>query len=137
AALFGPDRVPLTRGEMEQHFLLMAHARADLLALIAHLPDNVLDWEPGGMGAASAFSVRRIARHVGNADEWYVSRLVPPDTLPREWETDGDLLLLEFLEMERRTAVERLRRLSEAELEGVFYPTAWTHNPGEAWTARK
>ncbi|MBN1660092.1 MAG: type II toxin-antitoxin system HicB family antitoxin [Anaerolineae bacterium] len=133
AALFSPDHVPLTRDEMEERFRLMAHARADLLALIAHLPEGVLDWEPGG----GAFSIRRIARHVGDAEQWYVSRLVPPDTLPHEWDTDEALPLIEFLEMERRTAVDRLRHLADAELAGVFYPTAWTNHPDEAWTARK
>ena len=39
--------------------------------------------------------------------------------------------------MERRTALELLSKLNEAERSGVFYPTHWTQHPGEAWTARK
>jgi len=133
AALFSADRLPVTRDEMEGYFRLMACARADLLALIGHLPEDVLDWEPG----AGAFSIRRIVRHVGNAEQWYVSRLVPVDTLPREWDDDEGMGLLAFLEMERRTAVERLRRLADDELAGVFYPEVWTRHPDEAWTVRK
>jgi len=118
---------------MEHHFRLMAYARADLLALVQTLPDEVLDWQP----APQSLSIRRLLRHVGNAEEWYVSRLVPPETLPPEWEHDGELPTFEFLEMERRTAVTWLRQLSDEERSGVFYPTHWTQHPEEPWTARK
>ncbi len=133
AALFPPDREPITPEEMEYYFRLMAHARADLLALVEGLPDDLLDWQP----SPESFTLRRILRHIGNAEEWYVSRLVPPDTLPPEWEHDEDLPLLDFLEMERRTAVARLRQLTDEERSGVFYPTVWTDHPDEPWTARK
>jgi len=133
AALFPPDREPVTPEEMEHHFRLMGHARADLLDLVRDLPDEVLDWQPD----AESFSIRRLLRHIGNAEEWYVSRIVPPETLPPAWEHDENLPLFEFLEMERRTAVERLRQLTTEERSGVFYPTQWTDHPDEPWTARK
>jgi predicted RNase H-like HicB family nuclease/uncharacterized damage-inducible protein DinB len=133
AALLPPDREPLTPQEMERHFRLMGHARADLLALTQHLPGELLDWQP----EPGSFSIRRLLRHVGNAEQWYVSRLVPPDTLPPEWEGDEDLPIFEFLAMERRTAIARLRQLTVDERADVFYPTAWTAHPDEAWTARK
>jgi len=133
AALFPPDRAPLAPDEMEIYFRLMAHARADLLALVEGLPDEVLDRQQG----AEAWTIRRILRHIGNAEEWYVSRLVPPETLPAEWEHDDELPVFEFLAMERRTAVDRLRRLSAGEREVVAYPVRWTNHPDEPWTARK
>jgi uncharacterized damage-inducible protein DinB/predicted RNase H-like HicB family nuclease len=133
AALLAPDREPLAVEEMEAHFRWMGYARADLLALVEELPEQLLDWTP----FPGAYPLRRVLRHVGNAEEWYVSRLVPPATLPAEWEQDRDLPLFEFLEMERRTAVARLRDLSEAERSQVVYPAHWTDHPGEAWTARK
>jgi len=133
AALFPPDREPITPEEMEHYFRLMAHARADLLALVHDLPDDLLDWQLD----VQSFSIRRLLRHLGNAEEWYVSRLVSPDTLPPEWEHDEDLPIFEFLEMERRTAVARLRQLTEEERSGVFYPTYWTQHPHEPWTLRK
>jgi uncharacterized damage-inducible protein DinB len=111
----------------------MRHARDDLLALVQGLPDAVLDWQQ----SADTFSIRRVLRHLGNAEEWYVSRLVSPETLPAEWEGDESLPLWAFLEMERRTAVERLRQLTGSERGEVFYPTMWTDHPEEAWTARK
>ena len=92
AALLPPDLEPLTLDEMEGYFRLMAHARADLLALTQHLPDDLLDWQP----TPESFSIRRILRHVGNAEEWYVSRLVPPDSLPPEWDDDENLPLSTF-----------------------------------------
>ncbi|MFQ6102341.1 MAG: DinB family protein [Anaerolineae bacterium] len=133
AALFPPDREPVTPEEMEWAFRMMTHARADLLALVRGLPDDVLDWQPG----PRSFSIRRLLRHVGNAEEWYVSRIVEPETLPSEWEHDEELPIFEFLEMERRTALARLRQLTEEERSGVFHPTRWTNHPEESWTARK
>ena len=133
AALFAPDRDPITPEEMEHHFRLMADSRADLLALVEDLPDELLDWRPD----PQSYTIRRVLRHIGNAEEWYVSRLVSPETLPAEWEDDEGLPILEFLEMERRTALDRLRRLSETERSEVFYPQQWTDHPEERWTARK
>ena len=133
AALLPPDLEPLTPEEMEHVFRLLAHSRADLLALVQDLPDEVLDWQPD----PESFSIRRVLRHIGNAEEWYVSRLVAPESLPPEWEHDEDMPLFEFLEMERRTAIERLRRLTDEERAAVFHPTHRTDHPEEAWTARK
>jgi uncharacterized damage-inducible protein DinB/predicted RNase H-like HicB family nuclease len=133
AALLPPDLDPLAPEEMERAFCLMAYSRADLLALTRDLPDNVLDWQPD----PESFSIRRTLRHVGNAEEWYVSRLVPPETLPPEWEHDEGPPIFEFLEMERRTAIERLRQLTSEERKATFHPTAWTDHPEEPWTTRK
>jgi len=133
AALFPPDRKPLSSQEIKDLFRLMAHSRADLLALVRDLPDEVMDYQPH----PDSFSIRRLLRHVGNAEEWYVSRLVSPETLPPEWEHDEDLPLFEFLEMERRTAQARLCQLTEAERSNVLYSTVWTDHPQEPWTARK
>lgn len=133
AALFPPERAPISQEEMAVYFRLMDYARADLLALVEGLPDEVLDWAPG----PEAVTVRRLLRHVGNAEQWYVSRLVPPETLPAPWDEDEDMPLFEFLEMERRTAVARLRRLDASERGHVVHPTLWTDYPEEAWTLRK
>lgn len=133
AALFAPDREPVTPEEVERLLALMNASRAELLALVRDLPDEVLDWQPD----PNSFSVRNVLRHVGNAEEWYVSRLLPPESLPTEWATDEDLPLFEFLEMERRTALECLRGLTAGQRSRVFYPREWTAHPEEPWTARK
>ena len=133
AALFPPDLEPITPEEMEQFYRLMGHNRRDLLALVGDPADKLLDWRP----FPGAYNLRRVLRHVGNAEEWYVSRIVPIETLPPEWEDDADLPHFVFLEMSRRTAIERLRRLTDEERAGVFYPTFGTQHPEEPWTARK
>jgi predicted RNase H-like HicB family nuclease/uncharacterized damage-inducible protein DinB len=133
AALFSPDRRPLSRAELDHHLRLANDTRADLLAPVLDLPGATLDWQP----TPDEMSIRAILRHVGNTEQWYVSRLVPPDTLPTEWETDDQLPLFPFLEMERRTVVDRLRRLTDDELAATVYPTSWTDHPDEPWTARK
>lgn len=133
AALFTPDRVPVSNDEMEGYFRIAAYTRAGLLNLTHALADKTLDWKPDD----ESMSVLEILRHIGNAEEWYVSRLVDPATLPPEWEHDADMPIFEFLEMERRTALDRLRRLTEQERAEVFYPTRWTEHPDEPWTARK
>ena len=133
AALFSPDKSPTTPVEIEQYIGLMTYNRADLLSLVGDLCEELLDQQPG----ENSFSIRKILRHIGNAEEWYVSRIVLPETLPKEWENDENLPILEFLEMERRTAIERLRTLTERERSGIFTPQLWTQHPDEPWTARK
>jgi len=133
AALFSPDKQPVTIDDAEIFFHRMAYSRQDLLAPACNLSREVLEWKPN----PESFNIQRILRHIGNAEEWYVSRIVATESLPPEWEHDEDLPILVFLEMERRTALEHLRQLDEKERTEVFYPTQWTDHPEEAWTARK
>ena len=79
AALFPPDQGELALEEMAYCFRLMAHSRSDLLALACDLPDEVLDWRAN----PDEFNIRHLLRHIGNAEEWYVSRIVLPETLFR------------------------------------------------------
>jgi predicted RNase H-like HicB family nuclease len=139
AALFGPDREPLSRDELETCLRYASYSRSDLQGQTAHLSDDVLDWRPGpdGPHAHEAMTIREILRHTGNAEEWFVSRLVHPDRLPVQWQDDADMPVFAFLEMERRTAVGLLRELTDAEREAVSYPTWFTDHPDEPWTARK
>src|SRR5262249_24733729 len=118
-ALFAPDREPLTRRELAELLRRAGYSRADLLALVRGLAKAILDWRAD----AEAMTIRELLRHTGNAEEWYVSRLVDPATLPAEWETDDRLPIYRFLTMERRTVAARLRRLTDAELGTVFTPT--------------
>ncbi|MGC8787225.1 MAG: DinB family protein, partial [Anaerolineae bacterium] len=133
AALFPTDLPPVTLEEMECYFRLMGYARADLLALVRDLPDEVLDWQPD----AQSFPIRRLLRHIGNAEKWYVSRVVAQETLPPQWEHDEEMPLLEYLDMTRQTALARLRQLTEEERAQVVQPAYWTKHPEEPWTVRK
>jgi len=135
AALFGPDRDPVSPDEVESTLRLLSHSRRDLLSLVQHLPQEILDGSYGR--GPPSLTVGQILRHVGNAEEWYVSRLVPPETLPPEWNSDEELDLFEFLSMERRTAMARLRQLTAKERSSVRHPAQWTEHPEEEWTLRK
>ena len=139
AAIFGPDREPLSRTELETCLRYAGYSRADLLALTRHLSDDALDWRPGidGPHAHDEMTIREILRHVGNAEEWFASRLVHPDRLPVQWQDDDQMPIFEFLAMERRTVTTLLRELTDEEREAVTYPTWFTDHPDEPWTARK
>lgn len=134
AALIVDDLVPLTVVEMDNtYFRRSGYARKDLLILVGSLDENALDWrkEEGEM------TIREILRHIGNAEEWYLSRLVAVESLPNEWDHDEEMPVLEFLEMVRRTSIERFRQLTKAELSGITRPEHWTRHPEERWTVRK
>ena len=90
-----------------------------------------------GSATVSSPSPRQVLRHIGNAEQWYVSRLVPPDELPAEWDDDENLHWYEFLKMERETALACLRKLTDQQRSEVFFPKTWTRNPDEPWTVRK
>jgi len=94
AALFESERAPITIREIEACLRLMANSRTDLLEVVGDLSDEVLDWEP----APDAFTIRSVLHHLGNAEEWYVSRLVSPETLPAEWDDDETLAIIDFLD---------------------------------------
>ena len=133
AALFAPELERITPQEMEPYYRLMAHSRVDLLDLSMTITQDMLDSQP----EPGSFSIRRILRHIGNAEEWYVSRILPPGRLPPEWENDENLPIFDYLEMERRTALVCLRNFTDEERSGVFHPIRWTTHPSESWTARK
>lgn len=135
AALFPQDMDPITDEDLSTYLKIAGFNRSDLLSLTQRLPDDVLDWKAD----SDAMSVREILRHVGNAEQWYVSRLVEPETLPPEWQDDERLPIFAFLEMERRTVSERLLRLTDEERSALVMPVRWAKDPEnpEPWTARK
>lgn len=133
AALFQPDQISVQPEDVERYFRLSGYARADLLRAARGLPPAILRWKLH----AGTMSIQEILRHVGNTEQWYVSRVVSVDSLPPEWEHDHILPLRTFLQMERNTAHQRLRQMTDRERAGVVFPTAWTTHPDEPWTARK
>ena len=137
AALFPPDREPLDDQEMASCFRLMGHARSDLLTLVEDLPGEILDWEAPYLSDTGLPRIRGLLRHIGNAEKWYVSRVVPRATLPPEWDSDGEAPVLEYLSLVRRTAIDRLWQVDDGERSVVHYPNHWTDHPEEAWTVRK
>lgn len=132
AAIFTPERQPLTREESEVLLYVLERSRAGLLGLIADLSDEMLDWSADG-----GMSVGEILRHLGNAEEGYTSKLVDPSRLPAEWERDDAMPIREFLEMERRTALAILRDLDDSERSSVHLRFKSDGVTEEPWSARK
>ncbi len=133
AALFQPDQIPVQPEDVERYFRLSGYARADLLRAARGLPPAILRWKLN----AGAMSIQEILRHVGNSEQWYVSRVVSKDSLTPEWEHGHALPVRAFLRMERSSEQQRLRQMGDRERTEVVFPTTWTTHPDEPWTARK
>jgi predicted RNase H-like HicB family nuclease/uncharacterized damage-inducible protein DinB len=132
AALFAPDREPVTREEVAERLRLMAFSRQDLLTAVEGLPATALSEE-----YTEGWSIDTILRHVGGAEIWYVTRVA------HDWQPDGysehraAANPIDWLNWSREVAAARLRELSAGERSGVFHPTHYTDYPEETWTARK
>lgn len=129
--LFTPEREALSPADLAHRLQLAAYNRADLLALVRPLPDSIRHWRAN----PEATTIAEVVRHTGRTERWYVSRLLPPDTLPRHEEDDTPLL--QWLAHTRATAVAYLEQLSGAERAQVLRPQHETRDPEEVWSARK
>ncbi len=107
--------------EIEEALRLLDYSRVDLLALIADLPNKALDWQPN----EESWSLRRILRHIGDAEAWYISRL---GIDPGDHEMKGEVARLASI---RRMARERIRAFPPHKRAQVYAPQ------GELWTLRK
>lgn len=139
AALFTVEYEPAVEALVERTFKLASYNRQDLLELTQGLSEAALHWQAD----EHSFSIARIMRHIGSAEQWYYSRLVELDRLRAEWEDDDQLALPEFLKMSRRTVEADLRALHAQGDPGLKYPEHFTTNTfrpdrqPEAWTLRK
>ena len=134
AALFAPEKAPLSQSELERFLRLAAYNRADLLAAIRGLSGTMRHWRPG----PNRMSIEQILRHIARADRWYVSRLWAEAEVPADWfAPDDEIPTMRFLTGMRETAVSHLRRLSTTQRNRVFTPAFRTENPTEQWSARK
>ncbi len=87
-AWFWHDWKPLAGSEIERNLDLLRWSREDLLQALQEVPDEKMDLQHPG----ERWSIRGIARHVANAEWWYLDRLglaeggreqLPRDTLER------------------------------------------------------
>ncbi len=122
--LLDPDRAPLTVPAWNRIERWLGYSRADLLALVRELPEDLLDARP--LGARR--SVREHLVHVGVTELFYL--LWTFDLTTREG-------LLEMLRWTRRLALRRMRALARSDRGAVTY-AEWDGAPRpEPWTARK
>ena len=113
---FLSDYDALRPNEMETLFRWLAISRQELVNLVKDLPEEVLIWKPSD----STPAIRDLLCRLAEADLWYTDRL-------KRW-PEAPLFRLAAA---RGVALERLRRLGEAERAGV------TTYEGEEWTPRK
>jgi uncharacterized damage-inducible protein DinB/predicted RNase H-like HicB family nuclease len=132
-ALFSPETRPILNEDMEPFFHRMRLTRIHLLDLTSDLPDFLYTWKP----EPDTFSISEVLRHVGRAEEWYVSRLLAEEELPAEWCETEDMPVFDYLDMVRQTALHILRHLTKEQRSKVFYPAYQARHPDEGWTARK
>lgn len=83
-AWFRQDWRPLSATEIERGLSLMDWSRADLLDVVSALTPDQMDLERPG----ERWSIRRILKHVGGTEWWYMDRLDlvsgGQDTLPKD-----------------------------------------------------
>jgi hypothetical protein len=130
--VFDFDREPLSRFEMETALRHAGYAHADLIALLASLPDAVLDWVPPGSSVKmdqifpDVRSIRMMLEHLATGEaNYYIACLGEKRAEPIDV-TLADLHL---------SSSARLRALSDEALGRVFThmgPRGEIH-----WSARK
>ncbi len=126
------DRAPMTRDEMETAIAHAGYAHGDLVALMASLPDVVLDWVPPASSVKiddifpDVRSMRMMVEHLATVQaNYYIGSLSEPPAEPQS-PTLVDL---------HESSVPRLRALSNETLGRLFKRVG---RRGEMeWTARK
>jgi hypothetical protein len=119
-AWFLHDWKPLTELEIDRGLNLLAWSRADLLAAVAGLSQEALDFKHPG----ERWSIAGILKHIGSAEWWYLDRLGL--AFPRV-EVPEDLL-------ER---LGKVRARLEANLPGLAGSPQVVGVGGEFWSPRK
>lgn len=121
SAFFRHDWKPLTALDVERGLQLLAWSRADLLEVVADLPEGKLEeMQPG-----ERWSINGILAHVGGAEWWYLDRINRAG-IPREAVPSAPL---ERLSVARALLLETLPALVGVELV--------LGKNGELWSPRK
>ena len=133
------DLRPAGREDVETAIRRMGYARQDLLAVVRHLPEAVLDWQPPAAAvkvdewAPEIRSIRGILQHIAGADGYY-ARNVGAAPVTGSLGTNAAPDLFE----QRHHAVEHLRSLSGDDLGSLFERRQpWQTEGAEHWTVRK
>jgi uncharacterized damage-inducible protein DinB len=136
--LFDAFARPVSSADVDTAIRRLGYAREDLLAVVRHLPDQVLDWCPPASALTldewdtEVRSIRRILGHIAEADGYYAGNIGDAP-----WEHVRPGQTPDLFDMRQR-AIERLRSLSPAEL-GARWDRRqpWQTEGVEKWTVRK
>ena len=136
--IFEDDRLALDDGEVERSVRWMGYARADLLAAVDGVPDEILDWRPPATAMMRIdpwkpvpLTIREIVRDVVSAESYY-----------RRGLSDGRVAdepadVAQEMALQRDRLVEMLRGLDGDARGRVYRPIRSWQNAPEVWTARK
>jgi hypothetical protein len=135
--LFQWDRQPLTREEAKRWLGLVSLARKELIAVVARMPAELLDWEPpeSALGQSDPWSphirsARAIARHALELEVYYRESL-------RDGLAPGIRERVHTPEAEHEGTIARLLDVLGVEPARVFRPTRPGRQAPEEWTVRK
>jgi predicted RNase H-like HicB family nuclease/uncharacterized damage-inducible protein DinB len=117
STIFPPDYEALSRDDLTRLLRWMDISRRELLATLAEVPADALDWRPD----EASWSIRTILAHLAQADLWYGSRLSEAGLTELEWRLGAT----------RELTTGRLKDVVEAGEAEV------TSHGGEEWTGRK
>lgn len=131
--LFGADREPATRDQIELTLALLQATRSDLVRVIDPIPDEVLDWDPPYRRFAvwaTWRTIRAVLAHVANTETHYYLRNIGFE--PRVGLADPAGEWHSFLPASRSGAVMALRSLqASSDLARVG------HTDRGQWSVRK
>lgn len=125
--LFWCEVAPIAKADIARTIRLMKYARSDLMAAVAGITVDCLDWEPPD----EPRTIRNCLMHIAHVELWYINRLniEMPDKLP-----DSPFELLDY---SRDTVIERLQNFPERKMKGIFQPRKFRSPVCNLWTARK
>lgn len=136
-AAFESWRAAMEDAELASLVRRIGYARADLLASIDGVADEVLDWEPPRSAFATfdawapeVRTIRDVANHVFQFEPYYRDGL-------RDGPAAGIYERVSDPETEHALTVERLRSLSAEERSRVWRPLRPGGSAPEEWTLRK
>jgi predicted RNase H-like HicB family nuclease len=134
-ALFSPELEPVTDDLIERVLTLLRYCQSDFEALLRDQPAGVLNhrFKPENRSAIE------IARHSGQAECWYLTRVDPDDDpeiaeLYQRITTEDPLIGLRAV---LDTAEERFRSWNPEQRSERFVPQHNSRYGTEPWTARK
>ncbi len=136
-ALFAWDRRAPAEEEFERDLRWMAYNRQTLLSLVEGLPPAVLDAGEDGpdIHDLRAPNVRRVLRHIGGAEYWYLTRIPTQASLPAE-EPQNVFAILSVVRAAAEPVLREIFRSCPDQVVEVPQKT-WSGTFTEGWTLRK
>ncbi len=132
-ALFGPDKVPPTKQQINTYLKRMEYSRKHLLNITGGLPQNIL----GKIYENEPRSIENTLIHIADVEWWYLSRM---GTNP-EIELEEFTNMFDKLKYMRNYAIDSLSSVPQSDFIRINVPSHYTSEQQkrlkEAWTWHK